>query len=299
MKGDNQMGNGIHTIHPFVLFFYYLCIGFFAMFFNHPLFLFAGCLALIAVNLTHIGGSRAMKQWTRLMISMTVLIVIINPFINSRGSHILFYFRGKQVTLEATLYGVVTSMSLLLILLLFISLNIVLNGNKLLYIFSRILPKTAFLIMLSIRFVPLLKARLIEIQDVQRIKGMSIKQGTVRQRAKNGMAIIQILLGWSLEEAIETADSMKARGYGSGKRTTYITYRMTPTDWKWLAYLAMTFTISLLGGLLGYGKIIIYPMLGTLHLYPLDWVVLGSSMAMCVFPIVVEGREQLKWNYSA
>ena len=28
---------------------------------------------------------------------------------------------------------------------------------------------------------------------------------------------MQILLTWSLEEAIETADSMKARGYGMGK----------------------------------------------------------------------------------
>lgn len=292
------MGNGIQSIHPFVLFFYYICIGFFAMFFNHPVFLLAGCLAMVAVNFTHDGG-RAMKQWLPLMIGMTLLIVLINPFINSRGSHIFFYFRGKQVTLEATLYGIVTSMSLLMILLLFISLNIVLNGNKLLYIFSRILPRTAFLIMLSIRFVPLLKRRLTEIQDVQRLKGMTIRQGPIKDRAKSGMSIMQILLAWSLEEAIETADSMKARGYGSGRRSPYIPYRMTRADKKWLAYLGMFFTFSLVGGLLGYGKIIIYPMLGTLQFYPLDWVVFISMLAVTLFPVLVEGREQLKWNYSA
>ena len=292
------MGNGIQSIHPFVMFFYYSCVGFFAMFFNHPIFLLAGCLSLLAVNLAH-DSMRALKQWAPMMIIMALLISLINPFINSRGTHIFFYFRGKQVTLEATLYGIVSSMSLIMILMLFISLNAVLNGNKLLYIFSRILPKTAFLVMLSIRFVPLLRRRLTEIQDVQRLKGMTVRQGTIRNRAKSGMSIMQILLAWSLEEAIETADSMKARGYGTGKRSPYIPYRITKMDRNWLVYLVLFFIISIVGGFLGYGKIIIYPQLGTLHLYSLDWVVLFSSLAVMLFPVFVEGREQLKWNYSA
>lgn len=292
------MGNGIQSIHPFVMFFYYSCVGFFAMFFNHPIFLLAGCLSLLAVNLAH-DSMRALKQWAPMMIIMALLISLINPFINSRGTHIFFYFRGKQVTLEATLYGIVSSMSLIMILMLFISLNAVLNGNKLLYIFSRILPKTAFLVMLSIRFVPLLRRRLTEIQDVQRLKGMTVRQGTIRNRAKSGMSIMQILLAWSLEEAIETADSMKARGYGTGKRSPYIPYRITKMDRNWLVYLVLFFVISIVGGFLGYGKIIIYPQLGTLHLYSLDWVVLFSSLAVMLFPVFVEGREQLKWNYSA
>lgn len=291
------MGNGIQSIHPFVMFFYYICLGFFAMFFNHPIVLLTGCLSLLVVNLAH-GSGRALKQWAPMMMVMALLIILINPFINSRGTHIFFYFRGKQVTLEATLYGIVTSMSLLMILLLFISLNAVLNGNKILYIFSRILPKTAFLVMLSIRFVPLLKRRLTEIQDVQRLRGMTIRQGSIRDRAKSGMSIMQILLAWSLEEAIETADSMKARGYGMGKRSPYIIYRFTEMDRNRLVCLFLLFILSVVGGFLGYGKIIIYPMLGTLHFYPLDWVVLTSSLAVMLFPVFEEGREQLKWNYS-
>lgn len=291
------MGNGIQAIHPFVMFFYYSCIGFFAMFFNHPIFLLAGCLAMVAVNLSHDGG-RAMRQWAPLMIIMTVLIVVLNPFINSRGAHILFIVFGRQVTFEAVLYGVVTAMSLLMILLLFVSLNNVLNGNKLLYIFSRILPRTAFLVMLSIRFVPLLRRRLTEIQDVQRLKGMTMTQGTVRDRAKSGMSILQILLSWSLEEAVETADSMKARGYGSGKRRPYIPYRMTKSDAYWLGYLVIFFILCVIGGLMSYGKMIIYPELGSLHVTSPDWMVVACGLSIALFPVFVEGREQLKWNYS-
>ncbi|PIC76610.1 ABC transporter permease [Sporosarcina sp. P19] len=291
------MGNGIQAIHPFVMFFYYICLGFFAMFFNHPIFLLAGCLALIAVNLSHDGG-QAMKQWAPLMVTMTALIIVINPLINSRGTHVWFDYFGKQVTFEAMLYGVVTAMSLLMILLLFVSLNSVLNGNKLLYIFARILPRTAFLIMMSIRFVPLLKRRLTEIQDVQHLKGMTMTQGTLRERAKSGMSMLQILLSWSLEEAVETADSMKARGYGSGTRRPYIPYRMTKSDRRWLSYLLVAFVMCGTGGFMGYGKIVIYPELGLLHLSSLDWFVFACGMAVALFPLFVEGREQLKWNYS-
>jgi len=291
------MANGFERMHPFVLFLYYVAVGVLAMYVNHPLFLGIGCIVLIVVNWTHDNG-KALKKWLPMLSVMSAVIILVNPFINSRGTHIFFYFRGKQVTLEAALYGVVLSMSLVLILLMFISFNLILNGNKFLFVFSRFLPRTAFLTMLAIRFVPLLKRRLDEIADVQRVKGLSIKEGTIRQRAKSGMVLMQILLTWSLEEAIETSDSMKARGYGLGKRSPYIPYRMGRQDIGWLVTLAMLLLVCLVGGLLGYGKIIIYPKLGTLQLYPIDWLVLVCMIVIMAFPLIIEGRELLKWNYS-
>lgn len=290
------MANGFERMHPFVLFLYYVAVGILAMYFNHPLLLGIGCIVLILVNFTHDNG-KALKKAIPMLIVMSAVIILVNPFINSRGTHIFFYFRGKQVTLEATLYGIVLSMSLVLILLLFISFNLILNGNKFLFVFSRLLPRTALLTMLAIRFVPLLKRRLDEIADVQRVKGLSIKVGTIRQRAKSGMILMQILLTWSLEEAIETSDSMRARGYGLGKRSPYIPYRMTRQDIGWFVTLTGLLLICFAGGLLGYGKIIIYPQLGTLQFYSIDWLVFVSMVVIMAFPLIVEGRELLKWNY--
>ncbi len=267
------------------------------MYVNHPLFLLVACLLLVGVNLTHDNG-KALRKWIPMLVGMSALIILINPFINSRGTTIFFYFRGKQVTLEATLYGVVMSLSLVIILLMFISFNLILNGNKFLFVFSKFLPKTAFLTMLAIRFVPLLKRRLDEINDVQRIRGMTIASGTIRERAKSGMTMMQILLTWSLEEAIETADSMKARGYGIGKRSPYVPYRMSKRDKGWLITLVALFAVCLVGGSLGYGKVIIYPELGTLSFYLFDWIMLICMMIILAFPILVEGREQVRWKYS-
>lgn len=292
-----MMESGFRGYHPYVLFFYYLYVGSLVMYFNHPLFLLTALIVLIVINLSHDRG-KALKKWLPILLIMGTIMILLNPFLVSRGTNILFYFRGKQVTLEALMYGITMSLSLISILILFISFNLILNGNKFLFIFSRILPRTAFLTMLSIRFVPLLKARLDEINSVQRIRGMTMTSGSLRERARSGMLIIQILLTWSLEEAIQTADSMKSRGYGTGKKTSYIPYQMEKQDWGWLLTSSILFLICLAGGILGYGKIEIYPELGTLHLYLLDWVLFISMIILVSFPLFVEGREHIRWKFS-
>lgn len=291
------MENGFRGYHPFIIFFYYICVGSLAMFFKHPLFLLTAVFLLIALNLMHDRG-QALRKWAPALFTMSALIIILNPFLNSRGSHILFYFRGKQVTLEATIYGVVMSLSIVAVLIMFVSFNDILNGNKLLFVFARILPRTAFLIMLTVRFVPLLKRRLDEIYAVQRVRGMTLHAGTIRERMRSGMLMLHILLTWSLEEAIQTADSMKARGYGIGHRVSYVPYRMEKRDWFWLSALIILYVVCLTGGFLGYGKIVIYPQLGTLHLFIFDWITFGSMVILYSFPLLVEGREQLRWKFS-
>lgn len=290
------MENGIRGYHPYVVFLYYICTGFLIMYFNHPLFLLLALLLLIIINFSHDRGV-ALKKWSIPLIVMGLFFILLNPLLVSRGTNILFYFRGNQVTLEATVYGIVMAIALVSVVVMFVSFNLILNGNKFLFIFSKVLPRTAFLMMLSIRFVPLLKSRFDEINAVQRVRGRSMTIGTLRERARNGMQMIQILLTWSLEEAIQTADSMKARGYGTGKKTSYIPYRMETRDWAWLVLLSILFVICIGGGMLGYGKILIYPELGTLRLYPLDWVLLVSMMTLISFPLLVEGRERLRWKY--
>lgn len=289
------MENGIRGFHPYVLFIYYICTGSFIMYFNHPIFLITALILLIIVNVSHDRGA-ALKKWTIPLTLMGLMIIVLNPFLVSRGTHILFYFRGKQVTVEAVIYGTVMSLSLVTIIMMFVSFNLILNGNKFLYIFSKILPRTAFLILLSIRYIPLLKRRYDEIAAVQHVRGMTVSGGTLLNRAKNGMSMIKILLTWSLEEAIQTADAMKARGYGLGKKSSYIPYHMGRQDWGWLVTMLLSFIICIAGGMLGYGKIVIYPELGPLSLYPLDWVVYVCMIILIAFPLIVEGRELLRWT---
>jgi len=267
------------------------------MFFNHPVFLLIAFFLMLIFNLTQ-AGREALRKWMPMLIVMGTIIIALNPFLVSRGTNILFYFRGKQVTLEATMYGVVMALTIITIIIMFVAFNIVLNGNKFLFIFSRILPRSAFLIMLTLRFMPLLRERYDEIETVQQVKGKSLKAGSIINRMKSGMTFLQILLAWSLEEAIQTADAMKARGYGRGRKSSYIPYKIEGRDWASFVFLTVLFALCLFGGYLGYGKIHIYPELGTLQFFLIDWIVAFSMVLLLSFPIMIEGREKLRWTYS-
>ncbi|HLS35169.1 MAG TPA: energy-coupling factor transporter transmembrane component T [Bacillota bacterium] len=292
-----QFGTGFQSYHPYVNILYFFFVGVLAMYVNHPIFLLTGLIVIILTTLA-LGGKSQLKTWTPLITIMAFIMIVLNPFLVSRGTNILFYFRGKQVTLEATMYGFVMALSIVTILLMFISFNIVLNGNKFLFIFSRILPRTAFLIMLTLRFMPLLKERYEEIDMAQRLKGMTLAHGSLFKRMKNGLTFVQILLAWSLEEALQTADAMKARGYGTGKTSSYIPYNMQARDWMSILYLTLLFSLCLFSGYLGYGKIVIYPELGTLQFFALDWVSFFSMILLFSFPLHIEGREKLRWTFS-
>ena len=47
---------------------------------------------------------------------------------------------------------------------------------------------------------------------------------------RNAVKILSIMITWSLENAIETADSMKSRGHGLKGRTSYSLYKFDKRD---------------------------------------------------------------------
>lgn len=195
------------------------------------------------------------------------LVAVLNPLFSHRGRHILFYFMDQPITLEAILYGVTMMLSLLCILLAFVSFQQIVTTEKWMYLFSRVAPRTALLTSMSIRFVPLFLRRLDQITTVQRIKGVSILEGNLKKRSKDGMLLVRVLLTWSLEEALQTADSMKARGYGVAKRSSYVIYRMDRRDWYVLLFLGAMALVCIWGWMQGFGVLTIYPRLENMQFH--------------------------------
>ena len=72
----------------------------------------------------------------------------------------------------------------------------------------------SLLLSMTLRFVPKFKSQIKVVSDAQKCVGRDISNGGVLERAKNGLTILSVMITWALENAIETADSMKSRGYG-------------------------------------------------------------------------------------
>ncbi|WP_226670398.1 energy-coupling factor transporter transmembrane component T [Metabacillus litoralis] len=287
---------GVHAFHPFVLFLYYIGAATLVMLYKHPVFLFVGIILFIIFNL-QLDHGKALRGWFFMLFYLSVFFLIINPLVNQRGNHILFYFNDNPVMLEAVIQGIIAALSIFALLVLFISYNIVITADRFLYLFSKWLPQWALLTMLSMRFIPLLKRRLREIETVQQSKGLSVKEGKLKDRAKNGILLVQILLTWSLEEAIQTADSMAARGYGLKKRSKYRPYKMKRKDWIAIIYILCFTMTALFGWWLGDAVLSIEPVLETIVIEGREWFYLFIFCLYIGMPIMIEGREALIWRF--
>ena len=92
---------------------------------------------------------------------------------------------------------------------------------------KKILP---LVLSMALRFVPRFMAQLKIIRNGQKSMGRDTSNGNVISRARHGLNILSILITWALENAIETSDSMRSRGYGLHGRTAFSIYSFTKRD---------------------------------------------------------------------
>ncbi|QFT87748.1 Energy-coupling factor transporter transmembrane protein EcfT [Bacillus sp. THAF10] len=285
----------IHSTHPFINLLYYICVGILFMLFLHPIFLLTSIILLSFLTILQ-GNQAVWRKFMPYYLVMGLIVVLMNPIFVRRGSHILFYFRNNPVTLEAIVYGVVMALLLVNILILFLSFTHVLHGRKFIFLFSKIWPQLGLLLMVTIRFVPLLTRRWREIYAIQKSRQFSMTKGSLKQRAKTGMYFMQKLLTWSLEEALQSAESMKARGYGKTTRSLYQIYRMRKSDWGLAAIFVLVTIIGMVGAKKNYGILPIYPELGSFMFTRGDLFYYLVFTSLVSIPFMMEGAERLKWR---
>ncbi|UJF15705.1 energy-coupling factor transporter transmembrane protein EcfT [Jeotgalibaca sp. MA1X17-3] len=294
-RGFWRLVRGIRSTHPFVLLIYFVGTVTGIMLYQHPIFLMISFLLIILFNMM-LDKGRELKKWTTLMITMGLFTFVLTPLFNQRGNHILFYLFNKQIMLEAIIQGAMIALTLVGILALFVTFNILFTTDKFLFVFSKFSQQWTLLIMLAMRFVPLLRRKINDMQDMQSVKGLSIKEGNIRQRAKNGMQLLQMLLSGSLEDSIQAADSMTARGYGTGRRSHYHAFQMQRRDYLALLFLLTSGVMLFYGWRTQIGVLELLPQLEPFWQGGFQNILMVIWVLFIGFPIVMEGREVIKWK---
>jgi energy-coupling factor transport system permease protein len=291
------MNSGFRSMHPSVALLYYAGLLLFAVLVFHPLFLateIAGLLVLLLLQ----GQGRLLLRGLPVMLLMAASVALLNPLFSHRGAHILFYWLDQPVTLEAVLYGLMMMAVLLTVFIWFISYNYTVTTDRFMYLFAAAAPRTALLTLMAIRFVPLFQRRLRQITLIQRLRGVDVSTGSLRKRMRDGMTLLKVLLTWSLEEALQTGDSMTARGYGTAKRSTYSIYKLDLQDKLVLVLLTVSGVVTLLCWLQGYGTLDIYPRMKRVGFGWQDAVMYGSFCLFVLIPAGLEGKEKWLWRSS-
>ena len=211
------------------------------------------------------------------------------------GVTILVYVNDNPITLEAILFGAASGVMFAAVLLWFSCYNAVMTSDKFLYLFGRIIPALSLIFSMALRFVPRFAAQLKIISNAQKCVGRDISQGNLLTRAKNGLKILSILITWALENAVDTADSMRCRGYGLPGRTAFSNFRLDSRDKASLGLLGGLTALLLVGLALGETTAVYFPAVRIPPVTPLSFVFYAAYAALLSFPLVVNGWEDIKW----
>ena len=287
--------SGLSLYHPLVSFCYFVAVIAGTLLFIHPYFVLIslGCALLCAAM---INGKKAFLGTLGFGLPMFVFIALANPLFNHRGATILFYLSDNPVTLEAFVYGIVSAGMMFAAVVWFTCYNTVVTSDKFIYIFGRILPSVALIISMTLSLIPRLMAQIKVIADAQRSIGLDWKSGTLGQRIRSGARILSILVSWALEDAVITADSMRARGYGQHKRSTFSIFRFGKRDAVMMTLVLILLAAEIFAYISGRGTMEFYPAMIAPKTDFIDVLMYAAYTALGILPAAIQIKEDLKWK---
>ena len=111
------------------------------------------------------------------------------------------------------------------------------------------------------------------------------------------MRIFMAMISWSLENSIEVSLSMKARGYGVVKRTTFSLFRFRKNDVYILSAIVLLSLVSLFGIAMGETIFYYYPSISAINFSPLAVTAYISYGIIATLPFIIEFKEAVLWKY--
>lgn len=288
--------NEFKSYHPVVNFIYFVFVIGFSCFFMHPV-----CLGISVVSgFTYsvlLKGTGAIKINLVYMIPMLLITAVMNPLFNHGGVTIIEYLPdGNPLTLESVIYGLCAAFMIVSVICHFSCYNEVMTSDKIIYLFGRIVPSLSLIISMTLRFVPRFVHQLKLIADVQRCMGRGVSGGSIIKRAKHGLDILSVMTTAALENAIETADSMKSRGYGIHGRTSFSIFRFDSRDRKALVWLFFSGIYTFIGAFNGAMDFTYFPSVKGTELSVYGFSVFFVYLLLCISPVIIELREVIRWK---
>ena len=209
-----------------------------------PAALFAGAVALsmlavhpvcVAVSLAGAllfsllaRGGAATARGLAWQLPLLALVCLLNPLFSASGSTLLFKLGPRSVYLESLAYGATMGGLMVAVVLWFEGAAAVLTQDRLL----ALAPRRARALPLVAGMVAQLVPQLLRRSRGVRASLAACTAAGPRPGARDALTrTSSLLLSWSLEESLERADSMRARGWESGRpRAAYRPERLRPRD---------------------------------------------------------------------
>lgn len=290
------MKDAFSQMHPIVNFIFFAFVIGFSMFIMNP-----ACLLISLVcalfNVLYLNGKKAVRLSVLYLLPTIIIIAIVNPVFNHDGVTMLAYFPwDNPLTLESIIYGIATAVLLSSIVLWFSCFNEVMTSDKFIYLFGRVIPSLSLVLSMALRFVPKFIFQFNVIRNSQKCIGRDISDGKLLQRLNNAAKIISIMVSWALENAIETADSMKSRGHGLKGRTAFSIYRFSKRDAAVLSLIMTSGVILIIMSVLDVAKFRYFPSVKGNVISAPAIIYYALYFSLMIMPLAINVWEGIKWK---
>ena len=277
-------------LNPVAVAAYYIAVITLTMFSMNPVIIAISLLSSVLNYCLYAKGSLRVHLFSLILF---LILAVVNPLVVHNGATVLFYLNSRPITVEATLYGVIAAAMVTATLYRLRSLSHDMTSDKLLYLFGRFSPKLALLLSMALRYVALFKHRWRRIQDSQRALGL-YRDGNLIDAVRGRLRVLSILITWSLENGIVTAQSMDARGYGSRRRSSYAIYRLRRYDMLIILLTLSATGVSIVGMI--NADFSCYPSVRSDLFSPLSIAGYITYAILCILPVILNTKEVIRWR---
>lgn len=284
------------SFHPLVNFLYFLFVIGFAMVFMHPVCLVISLFCGLAFSFL-CSGRRNVLRSLLYMIPVFLLTALLNPAFNHEGITIITYLPdGNPLTLESLIYGICASCMLINVITWFSCYCKVMTSDKFIYLFGKAIPSLSLILSITLRFVPRFMSQFKAVAKAQRALGKSPPSKNPIKKIRYGLTVLSIVVSKALENAIETGDSMRARGYGNPGRTSFSLFRFYKKDIIALIFILVFGIYTLVGSILGGMYFRYFPNIKSVEVSFYSVSLFVSYFLLCICPVFIEAMEVRKWT---
>lgn len=280
--------------HPAVAFLYFVLVLLFGMCILHPVSLLLSLSCAVGYS-TVLYGKRAWGILGKGALPMALLAALLNGLFNHRGVTILMYLpTGNPLTLESLAYSGASALMLASVVTWCACCAAVMTADKLICLFGRICPALSLVLSMTLRFLPRCRAQYRAVQEAQQLWNAAVPRGLF-QRARESAKLVSVTVSWALENAVDTADSMKSRGYGLPGRTSFSRWRFGARDGLLLVWIALCGGLVLWGWRTGALRWSWFPGIHGAYT-PACVLCLLFYLALCLTPLILYGKEARTWK---
>lgn len=221
-------------LNPICVLSYLFFVIFITMFSTNPILLGISFVSSIILYLSLAGVKKTLSKIGYSLIFI-VIVAMLNPLFSKQGMTELFEVGTFVFTLEAFVYGIAVGVMFASVIIWFGVLNILLDSDKITYIFGKFAPKIGTILSVSLGLFPKYVAQYKKIDN--NLKGLGLYDRTsFFGKIRLKMHAMSTLVTWSIEGSLTLSDSMSARGYDLKGKRFFGKFKFGVFDWIFLIF---------------------------------------------------------------